>query len=227
MRNQKLKDLREQHKASSRYPPTICLLLQRPSAMVDTGQRLISLLLTVLQFHTVLNVAQAYTCQQTLLCYHIVSLKCIFCYRIFLAGKKVMQIALGRSPADEAKTGLHKLSKVTSSVSGTHYEQCALISGSDQSIFAVFSSFKVTLVCSLPIFQGMMWRGSIVSPLPTFFSCTCFSLHWDWSWSYVILTGCFENLRSMILQGREVLPHRRYSIFFCFYSYVSLVSSNK
>uniref|UniRef100_A0A0E0MBH8 Ribosome assembly factor mrt4 n=1 Tax=Oryza punctata TaxID=4537 RepID=A0A0E0MBH8_ORYPU len=31
--------------------------------------------------------------------------------RIFLAGKKVMQIALGRSPADEAKTGLHKLSK--------------------------------------------------------------------------------------------------------------------
>uniref|UniRef100_A0A453KEG1 Ribosome assembly factor mrt4 n=1 Tax=Aegilops tauschii subsp. strangulata TaxID=200361 RepID=A0A453KEG1_AEGTS len=32
--------------------------------------------------------------------------------RIFLAGKKVMQIALGRSPADEAKTGLHKLSKV-------------------------------------------------------------------------------------------------------------------
>uniref|UniRef100_A0A0D3HH68 Ribosome assembly factor mrt4 n=1 Tax=Oryza barthii TaxID=65489 RepID=A0A0D3HH68_9ORYZ len=30
---------------------------------------------------------------------------------IFLAGKKVMQIALGRSPADEAKTGLHKLSK--------------------------------------------------------------------------------------------------------------------
>lgn len=31
--------------------------------------------------------------------------------RIFLAGKKVMQIALGRSSADEAKTGLHKLSK--------------------------------------------------------------------------------------------------------------------
>uniref|UniRef100_A0A0D3HQE1 Ribosome assembly factor mrt4 n=1 Tax=Oryza barthii TaxID=65489 RepID=A0A0D3HQE1_9ORYZ len=31
--------------------------------------------------------------------------------RIFLAGKKVMQIALGRSHADEAKTGLHKLSK--------------------------------------------------------------------------------------------------------------------
>jgi hypothetical protein len=36
----------------------------------------------------------------------------MFCSRIFLAGKKVMQIALGRSPADEAKTGLHKLSKV-------------------------------------------------------------------------------------------------------------------
>ncbi|GJN13994.1 hypothetical protein PR202_gb00763 [Eleusine coracana subsp. coracana] len=32
--------------------------------------------------------------------------------RIFLAGKKVMQIALGRSAADEAKTGLHKISKV-------------------------------------------------------------------------------------------------------------------
>ncbi|KAK3135942.1 hypothetical protein QOZ80_5BG0425620 [Eleusine coracana subsp. coracana] len=31
--------------------------------------------------------------------------------RIFLAGKKVMQIALGRSAADEAKTGLHKISK--------------------------------------------------------------------------------------------------------------------
>jgi len=41
----------------------------------------------------------------------------IFCSRIFLAGKKVMQIALGRSPADEAKTGLHKLSKVSSSFS--------------------------------------------------------------------------------------------------------------
>jgi mRNA turnover protein 4 len=39
--------------------------------------------------------------------------------RIFLAGKKVMQIALGRSPADEAKTGLHKLSKVTFSFLNT------------------------------------------------------------------------------------------------------------
>lgn len=39
--------------------------------------------------------------------------------RIFLAGKKVMQIALGRSSADEAKTGLHKLSKVTFSFLNT------------------------------------------------------------------------------------------------------------
>jgi len=38
--------------------------------------------------------------------------------RIFLAGKKVMQIALGRSPADEAKTGLHKLSKFLQGDSG-------------------------------------------------------------------------------------------------------------
>uniref|UniRef100_A0A8R7QB91 Ribosome assembly factor mrt4 n=1 Tax=Triticum urartu TaxID=4572 RepID=A0A8R7QB91_TRIUA len=38
--------------------------------------------------------------------------------RIFLAGKKVMQIALGRSPADEAKTGLHKLSKFLQGASG-------------------------------------------------------------------------------------------------------------
>ncbi|ONM42050.1 ribosomal protein L10-like protein [Zea mays] len=38
--------------------------------------------------------------------------------RIFLAGKKVMQIALGRSPADEAKTGLHKLSKFLQGNSG-------------------------------------------------------------------------------------------------------------
>ncbi|XP_062203114.1 uncharacterized protein LOC133905366 [Phragmites australis] len=38
--------------------------------------------------------------------------------RIFLAGKKVMQIALGRSAADEAKTGLHKLSKFLQGDSG-------------------------------------------------------------------------------------------------------------
>jgi hypothetical protein len=90
-----------------------------------------------------------------------------------------MQIALGRSPADEAKTGLHKLSKVTSSASGARYEQCnsrSLISGFDQSIFAVFSSFKATLVCSLPILQGMMWRGSITIAY-LFVSYTCFSLH--------------------------------------------------
>jgi hypothetical protein len=31
--------------------------------------------------------------------------------------------------------------------------------------------------------------------------------------SYIILAGCFENLRSMILQGQEVLQQRRYSSF--------------
>jgi mRNA turnover protein 4 len=41
--------------------------------------------------------------------------------RIFLAGKKVMQIALGRSPADEAKTGLHKLSKFLQGDSGLFF----------------------------------------------------------------------------------------------------------
>jgi len=39
-----------------------------------------------------------------------------FYHRIFIVGKKVMQIALGRSAADEAKTGLHKLSKVLAQV---------------------------------------------------------------------------------------------------------------
>ncbi|CAD6258843.1 unnamed protein product [Miscanthus lutarioriparius] len=41
--------------------------------------------------------------------------------RIFLAGKKVMQIVLGRSPADEAKTGLHKLSKFLQGDSGLFF----------------------------------------------------------------------------------------------------------
>uniref|UniRef100_J3NAM5 Ribosome assembly factor mrt4 n=1 Tax=Oryza brachyantha TaxID=4533 RepID=J3NAM5_ORYBR len=41
--------------------------------------------------------------------------------RIFLAGKKVMQIALGRSPADEAKTGVHKLSKFLQGDSGLFF----------------------------------------------------------------------------------------------------------
>ncbi|KAG8050861.1 hypothetical protein GUJ93_ZPchr0009g1729 [Zizania palustris] len=41
--------------------------------------------------------------------------------RIFLAGKKVMQIALGRSAADEAKTGLHKLSKFLQGDSGLFF----------------------------------------------------------------------------------------------------------
>jgi hypothetical protein len=46
------------------------------------------------------------------LCFDILPHTYNFLPRIFLAGKKVMQIALGRSAADEAKTGLHKLSKV-------------------------------------------------------------------------------------------------------------------
>ena len=101
---------------------------------------------------------------------HLFDSCCIFCSRIFLAGKKVMQIALGRSPADEAKTGLHKLSKVSSSFS-QFSRHCVPISrpliwGFDESNFAVFSSFKVTLVCSLPIFQGMMLRGTIRMPSP-------------------------------------------------------------
>jgi hypothetical protein len=42
--------------------------------------------------------------------------------------------------------------------------------GFDESNFAVFSSFKATLVCCLPIFQGMMLRGNICMspPLLTF-----------------------------------------------------------
>ncbi|KAL6905778.1 hypothetical protein ACP4OV_003379 [Aristida adscensionis] len=41
--------------------------------------------------------------------------------RIFLARKKVMQIALGRSAADEAKTDLHKLSKFLLGDSGLFF----------------------------------------------------------------------------------------------------------
>jgi mRNA turnover protein 4 len=78
MRNQKLKDLREQLKSSSRHGAHIACLLIPSSALVKS----------ILPFQAI-----------------------FFCSRIFLAGKKVMQIALGRSAADEAKTGLHKLSK--------------------------------------------------------------------------------------------------------------------
>lgn len=35
-----------------------------------------------------------------------------FCFRFFLGSNKVMQVALGRSVADEIRPGLHKISKV-------------------------------------------------------------------------------------------------------------------
>jgi hypothetical protein len=54
-----------------------------------------------------------------------------------------------------------------------------VIWGFDESDFHVFSSFKATLVCSLPIFQGIMLRGTIrmPSPLLTFLVLT---LHKYW-----------------------------------------------
>ena len=107
-----------------------------------------------------------------------------------------------------------------------------LIWGFDGCNFAAFSSFKVILVCSLLIFQGMMWRGSTRIPFVFFFV----HHHYQHLWLYtccgyvniviIYLTpaGCFKNLRSMILQGQEVPQQKRYSTFICFPFHASFVS---
>jgi hypothetical protein len=71
------------------------------------------------------------------LCCHFLAHTYNFLPRIFLAGKKLMQIALGRSAADEAKAGLHKLSKVPHQIFFRQWCPAPLIRGFDLINFSV------------------------------------------------------------------------------------------